>query len=89
MLKTLTLNEWLRLARRNPTNDHQGPSPGGVASELGMTRQSVHAAIKRGDLDAYRVLDNDSRRLRAIIITQASVERFKALRAVQNRQALA
>jgi hypothetical protein len=32
-----------------------GPSPGGAAAELGVSRQAVHRAIDRGTLDAWYV----------------------------------
>ena len=82
--KVITFKAWMRLARKDsPTAN--GPSPGGACVELGLTRQAIHKAIKRGDLDAWRIVDDASGRLRAIIIPQASLERYRALRALQNR----
>src|SRR5579885_3910125 len=56
-----------------------GFSPGGLAAELGMSRQAVHAAIDRGSLDAWYVSEtgegHDSRRY--IYVTVDSVERYK------------
>ncbi len=90
MQKTITLKDWLRKTRRETDDPSaskvQGPSPGGVAVELGITRQSVHQAIDRGDLDAWRVVDDSTGKLRAIIITAASLKRYKDLREIQGRR---
>jgi hypothetical protein len=87
-MKTITLKDWMKLAKRDTPDNYRanGPSPGGVASELGLTRQAVHKAIERGDLDAWRVVDDSTGKLRAIIITGKSLERWKQLRAIQNRR---
>ena len=53
-----------------------GPSPGGAAAELGISRQGVHKAIKRGDLDALAVYRGS--RLSHYTISQSSLRRFKA-----------
>jgi hypothetical protein len=58
----------------------QGPSPGGAAAELDMSRQAVHRAIERGSLDAWYVYDGvvpGLRRLRMINVTMESIERYK------------
>lgn len=66
-----------RAERKNLT----GPSPGGAAGELGISRQAVHEAIARGRLDAYRVTyDDEGKDLAGIYITQASLDRYKAAR---------
>lgn len=57
-----------------------GPSPGGAAGELGVTRQAVHKAIRRGDLEVIAVMDG--RRLSHYTISLSSLERYK----VQLRQ---
>jgi hypothetical protein len=56
-----------------------GWSPGGAAAELGISRQSVHKAIRRGDLDAVRVTD-DRGRLSMFMIPDESLQAFKAKR---------
>jgi hypothetical protein len=73
----------LRAARAAGCFDKvNGPSPGGAAAELGMSRQSVHRAISRGTLDAWyvavgvrRVFDDFY-----IFVTAESIERYKANR---------
>lgn len=61
-----------------------GDSPGTVAAELDISRQAVHQAVHRGDLDA--VIVNDSRgKLQMFMIPRGSVERFKKLRAERKR----
>lgn len=52
-----------------------GPSPGGAAAELGISRQAVHTAVKRGSLLGYS-LTYRGRRI-ALIVAQASIEKFK------------
>jgi len=80
----MTMAEWAK--RTRPTRaDHlrfNGYSPGHVAAELGITRQAVHQAIDRGDLDAVRIVGKDGR-LRAIVISQESINAFAALRAIR------
>lgn len=54
----------------------KGPSPGGAARELGITRQGIYSAVKRGSLDIIRV--SESYRQRPyLFITSASIERYK------------
>lgn len=55
---TLSYDEWTkRLTDEtdSPGDLPNGWSPGGAASELGMTRQGIMYAINRGLLDAYRI----------------------------------
>jgi len=54
-------------------------SPGPVAAELGITREGVYQLVKRGRLDAIRIV-TDSGRLMAYVIPDASVERYRATR---------
>lgn len=54
-----------------------GDSPGGVANSLGISRQAVHQAIRRGSLDALIVVADDSEELRLFMIPSESVEAFK------------
>lgn len=55
----------------------KGCSPGHVASVLGITRQAIYNAVKRGELDEVRVSDS-TRSAPFIIITDESVERYKS-----------
>lgn len=57
-----------------------GASPGGVAAELGISRQAVHKAVQRGDLDAVLIIDDITDELRLFMIPQASIEAFRAKR---------
>jgi hypothetical protein len=80
-LKRITLQRWHELLTSTPDpRVYNGDSPGGVAADLGISRQAVHLALKRGDLDGWRVVRNDTGELAAIVISPDSVERFKALR---------
>ena len=52
-----------------------GWSPGGAAAQLGISRQAVHKAIHRGDLDAIIINDDDGK-LRLFMIPDASLQAF-------------
>jgi hypothetical protein len=60
--------------------DLVGWSPGAAAAELGITRQAVHAAIRRGDLDANEVKDLETG-MKLYFIPDASLRRFAKARA--------
>lgn len=53
-----------------------GPSPGGAASMLRITRQGVYSAVKRGSLDMVR-LKEPGRPGPLLYITNVSLERYK------------
>lgn len=52
-IRHFTVDSWQ--AAIDAGEDLGGMSPGGVASRLGITRQAVHLAMNRGDLDSYRM----------------------------------
>lgn len=54
----------------------RGPSPGGAAGELGITRQGVYSAVKRGSLDMLRVSEKGGGSP-SLFITNKSIERYK------------
>ena len=54
-----------------------GYSPGYVSSKLGIQRHSVHMAIQRGSLEAFRV-ERDEGRLMAIFIPQRAIDAYRA-----------
>lgn len=57
-----------------------GPSPGGAAASLGLGRQAVYNAVKRGSLDMVRltVPGTDGGKPRVnLYITQSSIERYR------------
>lgn len=56
-----------------------GWSPGGAAAQVGITRQAIHKAIRRGDLDAV-IVNNDDGRLSMFMIPDESLQAFKARR---------
>ena len=82
--KTITMAEWqARADRLSPNRPFRmnGPSPGGAAVELDVSRQAVHQMIRDDRLDAWRIVaDHQSDRLLAIIITGESLDRLKAER---------
>lgn len=59
-------------------NLSRGPSPGGAAAELGISRQAVHKAIRSGQLDALAVYKG--RKLLFFNIGLDSIARYKELR---------
>lgn len=54
-------------------------SPGGVAGELDISRDAVYDLIKRGRLDAIRLVTLTGRLL-ALVVPNESVERYRATR---------
>lgn len=62
-----------------------GDSPGGVAGQLGISRQAVHGLIRRGRLDTVEVYDGV--KLAFYVIPQPSVEAYKqhVLESLQKR----
>jgi hypothetical protein len=85
--RVITMSKWSkeadRLARTRPERMN-GPSPGGAASELRVSRQAIHQAIKDDRLDAWRIVsDTDHERLVAIIVTGESLSRLKVERGVR------
>lgn len=59
-----------------------GFSPGYAAARLGISRQAVHKAIHRGDLDAV-IVNGDDGKLVAFLIPETSIEAFAARRAAR------
>jgi hypothetical protein len=57
-----------------------GWSPGGVAAELGITRQAVHQAVKRGQMDAVIVRDDRTDEMVLFMIPDYSVQAYKQRR---------
>lgn len=55
-----------------------GPSPGGAASYLGITRSSVNQAIDRGSLRACKIYEGEKHS--ATIIDPVSLDAYKELR---------
>lgn len=77
----ITLSKWTEaLESSDNPREYNGDSPGGVAAELGISRQSVHKAIERDELDAWRVVRDKSDSLVAIVIKPDSLDRYKAAR---------
>lgn len=67
-----SLDEWVSAREANPGLN--GLSPGGAAAYLGVHRQSIHTAVKRGKLDAVRVVEDGE--LKCIYITNDSIKRY-------------
>jgi hypothetical protein len=70
--RTVTMAEYVRRISGTPQD---GPSPGGAAADLNMSRQAVYQALNRGMLDAYQITKDGSHV--ATVITQASIEAYR------------
>ena len=57
-----------------------GHSPGKAAQLAGVSRQAIHEAIDRGSLDAYYVHDDETGKLRWVVVSDASLHRYIARR---------
>lgn len=83
-IKRIQVKRWEQLTEAGePTMQDLsfGPSPGAAAAELGISRQAVHLAIRRGDLDALAVYRGE--RLLFFTISKSSLERFKQIRTLR------
>jgi hypothetical protein len=81
-IKTMNLDVWRKLSDVSDAQRAKllGWSPGGAAAQLGISRQAVHKAIHRGDLDAL-IVNNDEGQLSMFMIPDDSLQAFKAKRA--------
>lgn len=83
-VRKFSLERWVKAcaaAHGKPSHaELNGDSPGTVAADLEVSRQAVHQAVHRGDLDAVIVHDAHGKLL-MFMITPASVERFRQKRA--------
>ena len=81
-IRTMKMSAWQKAtaaALGKPAWDNlNGYSPGGAAVELGMSRQAVHQAVRRGSLDAVIVNDDVTGELRLFMIPKPSIEAYKA-----------
>ena len=92
-IRKMTLERWQKLTAAALQDGDaaalaalQGTSPGGVAADLRISRQAVHEAMHRGDLDAIVITGNRPRqRPLMILITAASIAAFKRLRSERKR----
>lgn len=83
-IRTMKMRAWQKAtaaALGKPAWEYlNGYSPGGVAAQLGISRQAVHQAVHRGQLDAVIVNDDDSGELRLFMIPKPSLEAYRARR---------
>ena len=87
MIKKMKVREWQMATSESEARlaELSGTSPGGAAAELGITRQAVHKAILRGDLDMIHVVDDRTGKLVMNMIPAESVKAFKLKRKLQRR----
>lgn len=78
MLRRMTYSEWaeeLHQARGKPDWENlMGKSPGGVAADLGVSRQRVWQLAKEGKLDMILLADDAKAKVTAWLITDRSVQ---------------
>jgi len=84
-LRKVNMNRWQKLVEESDRHRAEllGWSPGGAAEQLGISRQAVHKAIQRGDLDAV-IINGDDGKLRVFMIPDASLKAFAERRAQKN-----
>ena len=68
-VRSMQLKQWKQ--QPHPT----AKPPTAVAEELGISRQAVHLAIRKGHLEAIRILDGS--RLLHYVIPAKAVEQYK------------
>lgn len=83
--KKMQLATWQKVLEKaaGTRADLQGVSPGTAAAELGISRQAVHDAIRRGRLEAIEV--RDGKDLVMFLIPQRSLDDYKATRGPARR----
>jgi hypothetical protein len=77
----MLMRDWQReIAGGTPQtlDDFGGPSPGGAACELGVSRQRIHQLLKEGKLDAIYLRDHLGAVPNVVMITSTSIKRFLA-----------
>lgn len=81
-LRKMDMRRWQELVTESDLERAKliGWSPGGAAAQLGISRQAVHKAIHRGDLDAV-IINGDDGKLQAFMIPDASLRAFAQRRA--------
>lgn len=91
MAVTIVLQKDLPAKLRQPAFAKQfsaGMSPGAVGAELGITRQATHDLIRRGRLDAIRIVtDAKPHRLLALIVPESSLQLYRLTRQHHRKRA--
>lgn len=91
-MRTMTFAQWEKHCVTHYGDPSQcgGVSPGGVAAELELSRQAIHKAMDRGDLDGWRVVRSAlDRTTLMILITEASISRYRKLLGYRGRAKVA
>lgn len=75
-LRKMNFADWERLVHISEGQRAKllGWSPGGAAAEIGISRQAIHEAIRRGTLDAVAVYEG--KRLRMFMIPDESLRHY-------------
>jgi len=75
----LTFEEWSKVFESVPEDERDewnGPSPGGAAGDLGVSRQRIHQLLSQGKLNGIELVDDDGS-FRAFTVTKASIRRYQ------------
>ena len=64
-------------------HEYIGPSPGGAAGELGISRQRIHQLVDSGKLDMIKLSHAPDGEITAYMITDASIDRLRSTRAME------
>lgn len=87
--RRMTYDDWgAELARTRGGPEYaefMGPSPGGAAAQLKVSRPFIHKLMLQGRLDAIYLRHRGEGRATAILITDASIARYKLSRASDQR----
>lgn len=84
-MQELTLREFTEAVESDPKiakRFQDSHSPGPVAARLGITRQSLHELLRRGRIEACRLVHKDGS-LAAVVIFDDSVRRYERERAAR------
>lgn len=81
-LRKMNFARWEKLSAESDRHRAEllGWSPGSAAAQLGISRQAVHEAIRRGTLDAVMVVREDGK-TQAFMIPDASIKAYAERRA--------
>ena len=85
--RTMLLREWMLLCAELGSQNRLeeldvigGPSPGGAAAELEVSRQRIHQLIAEGKLDVIELRETAWALPHVVMITSASLRRWKSSR---------
>jgi hypothetical protein len=90
-IRKMSLNEWAEAVhahRAKPSlGRFQGYSPGGAASELGVSRPRIHQLLKHNRLDLLLLYQDDDPNQKPCVwlVTDASIKRYRKSKPMQQQ----